>query len=247
MEEMRANMRKQLSAPLASKRQSYDLNFASKKDPKMVLRDSKLTNFRKRGSVEVAEIPPLPPKGQGVGEEVGKKTSEGTDNGTGGGAVEGAGAGKGQGIGDISNEEEFLRSRGEEILRRTLKLLDANTFLSFKDGVVTLNDMFMVDTVCSTIPFKQRMALHEYIAQWHKDQTKHDIGERMKRFPTIVHHYVMANKEERASAELMMLNLLGGDFIDKWVLKQVRLGEERRQRAKATIVASCLMLLYKIS
>ena len=43
----------------------------------------------------------------------------------------------------------------------------------------------------------------------------------MKRFPLIIHHLVMANNEERANAQLMMLNALGGDFIDNWILEEV--------------------------
>mmetsp|Transcript_7959 Transcript_7959/g.16012 ORF Transcript_7959/g.16012 Transcript_7959/m.16012 type:complete len:1543 (-) Transcript_7959:52-4680(-) len=194
----RAFLRKQMSAPLASKRLSYELGFAQKKDPKMRARDSSLNHFKRRSVV--AEIPPLQKKPVEV--EKGKDEEEQETK-------EGAG-------------EPDIRSVGKDILRRTLKLLEINHFLEYDGGAVHLTDMFMVDTVCSTIPFKHRIALHEYIAQWHKEQTMDDIGERMKRFPIIVHHYVMANKEERASAELMMLNLFGGDFIDKWVLEQVK-------------------------
>lgn len=192
LNDKRSLFRKQMSAPLASKRNSYELGFAQKKDPKMRARDSTI-KLMKRTSV-IAEIPLQ--KSATMAEEVEEK--------------------------DGSGKEENLRLVGRDILRRTLKLLEINHFLAYDNGVVTLSDMFMVDTVCSTIPFKHRIALHEYVAQWHKDQTMHDIGERVKRFPIIVHHYVMANKEERASALLMMLNLFGGTFIDKWVLENVK-------------------------
>jgi hypothetical protein len=103
----------------------------------------------------------------------------------------------------------------------------------------------MVDTVISVMPFKQREALHLAVANWHKEMTKDDLGERMKRFPIIVHHYVMANKEERASAELMMLNLLGGDYIDKWVLEEVKpmLGDRKVNLGEEDLMGRALLAL----
>ena len=151
----------------------------------------------------------------------------------------------------------MVRKAGESILRDKLGELAKLKFLKVDDEKgswnVIVSDLFMVDTVCSVVPFKHRIALHEYAARWHKKMTAHDIGERMKRFPIIVHHYVMANREDRAGAELMMLNLFGGQFIDKWVLEQVvpmlpatREGERRDDPEDEDLLARCLLALPSI-
>jgi len=113
----------------------------------------------------------------------------------------------------------------KNLLVEALRELQERQFLRYDDDldVVIVSDVFMIDTVYGMMPFKQRKELHTAIALWHKKETGDDLGERMKRFPIIVHHYVMAQKEDRASAELIMLTRLGGTFIDNWIKTQISL------------------------
>ncbi|GMH52011.1 hypothetical protein TL16_g01138 [Triparma laevis f. inornata] len=210
---------RQNSAPMAARASNHEFNFLRRKDAAEQLRDSKLkaykAKFERRSKTSSA--------GNGedglmMVDDQGRK-SEGARQGL----MRESEVGEG---GDEVEFTEQMHNRGYEILVNTMSRLASKQFFEFDptelEKGVTVTDMFMVDTVCGVMPFQQRTNLHEAVARWHKMETENDIGERMKRFPIIVHHYVMSNNEERASAELMMLNLLGGDYIDQWVLKQVK-------------------------
>ncbi|GMI06814.1 hypothetical protein TrVE_jg14385 [Triparma verrucosa] len=219
---------RQSSAPLAGKRNSHEFNFLRRKDAAEQLRVSKLKAYKEKFAKRRSQTMSAGEGGEGQSSiSVGKTNSDRERKSEGD---------KGEGL--TEEEEEVgngekgiaftdqMHSRGYELLVETMTRLSSKQFFQFNptelEKGVNVTDMFMVDTVCGVMPFQQRTSLHEAVAQWHKMETEHDIGERMKRFPIIVHHYVMAMKEERASAELMMLNLLGGDYIDQWVLKQVK-------------------------
>ena len=184
---------RQNSAPLASKRTSHEFNFLRRKDAADALRESKLNAYKAKfarrsktmphkpassSSKNSAHAAPLPPTSQA---EVDMDADEGVEF------------------------TDAMHDRGINLLIDILTSLAEKQFFSFSDSdfdsSVTVSDMFLVDTVCGVMPFQQRQNLHLSIALWHKQETAEDIGERMKRFPIIVHHYVMALQEERGESE----------------------------------------------
>ncbi|CAN0204257.1 unnamed protein product [Ectocarpus sp. 6 AP-2014] len=113
---------------------------------------------------------------------------------------------------------------GEEALRSCLAMLEAGGFLRLCEGGKTFvcDDMMLMDQVYASTPFKLRKSLHKEAAQWISDRHRRDFRDRADVMPMLINHLTQAHEEARAQAMLAVLKVLGGRFLDRWVLEHVR-------------------------
>ncbi|CAM9585413.1 unnamed protein product [Scytosiphon promiscuus] len=113
---------------------------------------------------------------------------------------------------------------GEEALRSCLAMLEAGGFLRVCEGGESFicDDAMLMDQVYASTPFKLRKGLHKEAAQWISDRHRRDFRDRADVMPVLINHLTQAHEEARAQAQLAVLKVLGGRFLDRWVLEHVR-------------------------
>ncbi|CAM9958352.1 unnamed protein product, partial [Choristocarpus tenellus] len=105
-----------------------------------------------------------------------------------------------------------------------LELLETGGFLRVEQGNQSFvcDDMMLLDKVYANTPFKLRKALHREAAAWLSDRHRTSFRDRAEVMPVLIHHLTQAHQEGRAQAMLAILKVLGGRFLDRWVLQHVR-------------------------
>jgi class 3 adenylate cyclase len=116
----------------------------------------------------------------------------------------------------------------ENLLLATLKQLEKYHFLvlssdgGFSGSFFHCRDLLLIDHVYASLPFKQRCQLHMALGRWILvSQEREDV--QTKYLPLLVHHFTQAHAEDKAQAYLTVLKVLGGTYVDNWILENVRL------------------------
>eukprot|EP00903_Cladosiphon_okamuranus_P010785 g10191.t1 len=136
---------------------------------------------------------------------------------------------------------------GEEALRSCLAMLEAGGFLRVCEGGKTFicDDVMLIDQVYASTPFKLRKGLHKEAAQWISDRHRRDFRDRADVMPMLISHLTQAHEEARAQAMLAVLKVLGGRFLDRWVLEHVRplvsIRENPRNPTASEHLALCVL------
>lgn len=83
-----------------------------------------------------------------------------------------------------------------------MRVLSRYGFIDF-DGSTecySLREPLLVDYLYTSIPFRQRTALHSFAAEWLLEYTHDNLTNAAVLYPLIIHHFNMAFQESRSAA-----------------------------------------------
>lgn len=85
--------------------------------------------------------------------------------------------------------------------------------------VAECREVLFLETISASVPFQLRQEMHSTVCKMLSASNK--LEWRMRSLPSLVHHLNMRFNEERAAANLRLLQIFGGDYLDRWIVGQV--------------------------
>jgi len=71
----------------------------------------------------------------------------------------------------------------------------------------TLREPLLVDFLYISIPFRMRLQMHGFAAEWFLEYAQNDLTYASLLYPLIIHHFNLAFKESRSASILQVVNV----------------------------------------
>lgn len=114
------------------------------------------------------------------------------------------------------------KSRDNALILQSFTKLQKTNILSIskKGGCQSyeFQSVMIMDALYSEIPFNQRTHIHKAVAACYEQNLEHENWTSM--YPVLVHHYMLADSEEKASSSLHVMETIDPDFLRRWLILQ---------------------------